>query len=65
MVVSAWSTPQAIFRSTVSGLVAGANTITATITSQGGQSSSQTINITSSGKSPFVVTVDPDEGFAP
>jgi hypothetical protein len=47
------------------GLVAGANTITATITSQGGQSSSQTINITSSGKSPFVVTVDPDEGFAP
>ncbi|HEY2818021.1 MAG TPA: Ig-like domain-containing protein [Casimicrobiaceae bacterium] len=46
-------------------LALGANTIVATITSQGGQSSSQTINITSSGKSPFVVTVDPDQGFAP
>src|SRR5947208_934109 len=29
------------------------------------QSSTQTISITSSGRSPFLVTVDPDEGFAP
>ena len=47
------------------GLLPGTNAIVATITSQGGQSATQTINITSSGQSPFVVAVDPDEGFAP
>src|SRR5207248_7997770 len=46
-------------------LAPGTNAIVATITSQDGQSSTQTINITRSGTSPFQVTVDPDQGFAP
>lgn len=46
-------------------LTSGSNTLTATITTLGGQSSAQTLNITSTGPSPFVLAASPTQGMAP
>jgi hypothetical protein len=47
-------------------LVAGANTITLTVTTQDGDTASQAITVTSSGTAaPFTVTVDEPDGIAP
>ncbi|MHB8728224.1 MAG: DUF7948 domain-containing protein [Sulfuricaulis sp.] len=46
-------------------LTPGANTLTVTTTAPGGQSSTQTLSVTSSGQQPFVFRASPTQGLAP
>ena len=46
-------------------LTAGANTLTITLNTADGQSTSQTRTVTSTGMAPFQIVADPDTGFAP
>ena len=46
-------------------LTAGANTITATVTNLKGQSNTASVTVNATGFSPFSITADPVQGFAP
>jgi hypothetical protein len=46
-------------------LTAGANTLAVTVTAPNGQSSTQSLSVTSSGQQPFVFGATPTEGLAP
>jgi hypothetical protein len=46
-------------------LEAGANTLTATVTTPSGKTASASVNVTSSGPSPLVISADPVQGVTP
>ena len=57
--------PGGVFQAAGVRLVAGANTVTATLTTPDGETRAHSINVSSSGPGPIEVTVHPTQGIAP
>jgi len=57
--------PGGVFHAAGVRLVAGANTVTATLTTPDGETRAHSVNVSSSGPGPIEITVHPTQGIAP